>query len=53
MYTEPHAIGRPQTIEPDFIPDRVAYGLVKEIYTSFGLSEESIPLFDENHKFVP
>ena len=53
VYTEPHAIGQPQTIEPDFVPDQVAYNLVKELYASFGLSEESIPLFDENHKFVP
>ena len=53
VYTEPHAIGQPQTIEPDFVPDQVAYNLVKELYASFGLSEESVPLFDENHKFVP
>jgi hypothetical protein len=53
VYTEPHAIGEQQTIEPEFVPDHVAYGLVNAIYTSFGLSEDLIPFFDENHNFVP
>ena len=53
VYTQPHAIGMQRTIEPEFVPDQVAYDLVKEIYASFGLSEDLIPLFDENHNFVP
>ena len=53
VYTEPHAIGEQQTIEPEFIPDRVAYGLIKEIYTSFGLREDLIPFFDADLNFVP
>lgn len=53
VYTEPHAIGLRRSIEPEFVPDRVAYDLVKELYASFGLSEELIPLFDVNHNFVP
>ena len=53
VYTEPHAIGRPQTIEPDFVPDQIAYDLVKEVYASFGLGKESIPLFDADRNFVP
>ena len=53
VYTEPHAIGVQQTIEPEFVPDQVAYDLVKEVYASFRLIEDSIPFFDENHNFVP
>ena len=53
MYTQSDAIGQKWTIEPEFVPDQAAYDLVKEIYASFGLSEDLIPLFDENHNFVP
>ena len=53
MYTQSDAIGTQQTIEPEFVPDWVAYDLVKEIYAYFGLSEDLIPLFDANHHFVP
>ena len=53
VYTQPHAIGLQQIIEPEFVPDQVAYDLVKEIYASFGLSEDLIPLFDENYNFAP
>ncbi len=53
VYMQSDAIGTQQNIEPEFIPDQVAYDLVKEIYTSFGLSKDLIPLFDENHNFVP
>ena len=53
VYTQSDAIGNQQTIQPTFFPDQVAYNLVKEIYASFGLTEDLIPLFDENHNFVP
>ena len=53
MYTQSDTIGQKWTIEPEFVPDQAAYDLVKEIYASFGLSEDLIPLFDENHNFVP
>ena len=53
MYTQSDAIGQKWTIEPEFVPDQAAYDLVKEIYASFGLSEDLIPLFDANHNFVP
>ena len=53
VYTQSDAIGTQQTIEPEFVPDWVAYDLVKEIYAYFGLSEDLIPLFDANHHFVP
>ena len=42
-----------QTVNPCFDADQVAYNLVKRVYASFGLSEELIPLFDENHHFTP
>ena len=41
------------TVDPCFAPDKVAYDLVKPVYTSFELSEDLIPLFDENHNFTP
>ena len=42
-----------QTVNPCFDADRVAYELVKPVYASFGLSDDLIPLFDENHHFTP
>ena len=42
-----------QTVNPCFDADRVAYDLVKSVYASFGLSDDLIPLFDENHHFTP
>ena len=42
-----------KTVNPCFDADQVAYDLVKRVYASFGLSEELIPLFDENHNFTP
>ena len=53
MYTESHAIGRRQTIDPGFVPDRVAYSLVKELYASFRLGVDLIPFFDADRNFVP
>ncbi len=53
IYRQSDAIGQKWTIDPGFVPDHVAYDLVKEIYTYFGLSEDLIPLFDANHNFVP
>ena len=41
------------TVDPCCAPDKVAYDLVKPVYTSFELSEDLIPLFDENHNFTP
>jgi len=42
-----------RVVEPDFNPDQVAYDLIKNIYSNFGIDESSIPLFDENHNFTP
>lgn len=52
-YDQVEPIFSKQTVNSDFIPDEVAYNLVKEVYAAFGLSEDSIPLFDANHKFTP
>ena len=41
------------TVNPNFDADQVAYELVKPVYTSFGLTEDLIPLFDENRNFTP
>ena len=41
-----------QTVDPNFIPDHVAYELVKEVYDYFGLDERWIPDFDENGNFI-
>lgn len=42
-----------KTVEPDFIPDQLAYELIRYIYSCFGFDESLIPLFDENHNFTP
>lgn len=41
-----------QRVPSDFIPDHVAYSLVKEVYASFGLSAQAIPAFDEKQNFI-
>ena len=41
-----------KTVESDFVPDHVAYDLVKELYESFGLDAEWIPDFDEDGNFI-
>ena len=41
-----------QTIDPNFVPDHVAYELVKEVYDCFRLNEQCIPAFDENGNFI-
>lgn len=41
-----------QTVDPNFVPDHVAYELVKEVYDCFRLEERCIPAFDENGNFI-
>ena len=41
-----------RTIDSNFVPDHVAYDLVKEVYAAFGLNERAIFLFDENGNFT-
>ena len=40
------------TIDSNFVPDRVAYELVKEVYEYFGLETQWIPAFDKNGNFI-
>ncbi len=41
-----------QNVDSNFVPDHVAYDLVKEVYGYFGLDERWIPAFDENGNFI-
>ena len=41
-----------RTVDSNFVPDRVAYELVKEVYDCFRLDEQCIPAFDENGNFI-
>ena len=53
IYASLDPIVSKQTVDPDFVPDMVAYNLVRHVYASFGLGEDLIPLFDANHNFTP
>ena len=53
VYDRLEPIVSKQTVDPDFVPDMVAYNLVRHVYASFGLGEDLIPLFDANHNFTP
>ena len=53
VYKRPSPIISKKTVNPNFMPDQVAYDFVTDVYTHFGLSTASIPpLFDEKYKFV-
>ncbi len=53
VYEGPSPIHSEQWVRNDFIPDHVAYGLVKDVYAKFGLVDaRSIPAFDENGNFI-
>ena len=41
-----------RTVNPDFVPDHVAYELVKEVYDCFKLDDQCIPAFDEDGNFT-
>ncbi len=53
VYTSTAPIVSKQTVNPDFIPDQVAYSLVEGVYAAFGLDKDLIPLFDANQNFTP
>ena len=53
IYNSSEPIVSKQTVNQDFVPDRIAFDLVKPVYASFELNEDTIPLFDENHNFTP
>ena len=41
-----------QTVDLNFIPDHVAYDLVKDVYDHFELGKQWIPFFDANYNFT-
>lgn len=43
---------QPTPVDPDFVPDHVAYDLVKDVYDYFRLDETYIPAFDEDGNFI-
>ena len=51
-YTQSRPIISKRTVDPDFVPDHVAYELVREVYDCFGLDAQWIPAFDENGNFI-
>ena len=52
IYTHSTPIVSERTVDLNFIPDHVAYDLVKDVYDYFGLDGKWIPFFDENHNFT-
>lgn len=52
VYEQPQPIISKRTVNPDFVPDHVAYDLVKEVYAYFGLNYGDIPDFDEHGNFI-
>ncbi len=52
IYMHSTPIVSEQIVDLNFIPDHVAYDLVKDVYDHFGLDEQWIPFFDENHNFT-
>ena len=52
VYSHSHPIVSKRTVESNFVPDHVAYELVKEVYEYFGLETQWIPAFDENGNFI-
>lgn len=52
VYKHSDPIVSKQTVDSNFVPDHVAYDLVKDVYDRFGLDERSIFFFDENGNFT-
>ena len=52
VYQSSEPIISERTVESNFVPDYVAYDLVKGLYESFGLDAEWIPDFDEEGNFI-
>lgn len=52
VYRHSHPIVSKRTVESNFVPDHVAYTLVKEVYEYFGLETQWIPAFDERGNFI-
>ena len=52
MYESTTPIHSEKRVPNEFIPDHVAYDLVKVVYAAFGLGTKAIPAFDENRNFI-
>ena len=52
VYKHSHPIVSKRAVESNFVPDHVAYELVKEVYEYFGLEAQWIPAFDERGNFI-
>ena len=52
LHTDSMPIVSKRNVDPNFVPDHVAYELVKEVYDCFRLDERYIPAFDENGNFI-
>jgi hypothetical protein len=52
VYESSRPIISKRTVDPNFIPDHIAYDLIKDVYDSFGFNEKWIPAFDENGNFI-
>ena len=52
VYEHSEPIVSKQIVESNFVPDHVAYDLVKDVYDHFGLDERSIFFFDEDGNFT-
>lgn len=52
VYRHSDPIVSKRAIDSNFVPDHVAYDLVKDVYDHFGLDERSIFFFDENGNFT-
>lgn len=51
-YNSSSPITSKRIVESDFVPDQVAYELVKDVYEYFGLEPQWIPAFDQNGNFI-
>ena len=53
VYENPEPLHYDKSVGHNFVPDHEAYGLVKHVYSEFGLVEpRAIPAFDENGNFI-
>ena len=52
VYKQSDPIVSKRTVDSNFVPDHIAYDLVKDVYDRFGLDERSIFFFDENANFT-
>ena len=51
VYDEQHIILPEMTVEREFDPDKTAYGLIEQVFNSFGLEAKVIPFFTEEGFF--